>query len=163
MNSRIEGKNRYTILVINPGSTSTKTAVFSGNERICAQTLQHSSSDLKKHNSIAGQLDLRKGAIDDFLKANAIDYKSLSAIAGRGGLLRPLKGGVYKINDNMCADLRSARFGEHASNLGALLAREYSDKFNIPAYIVDPVTVDEFDSASKVSGVTVLGLSPTGS
>ncbi len=153
MNPLIKGNTKYSILVINPGSTSTKTAVFSGSERIRAQTLQHSSSDLKKYNSIAGQLDLRKGAIDNFINGNSIDGSSLSAVAGRGGLLRPLKCGTYKINNKMCADLTAARYGEHASNLGALLAKEYADKFNIPAYIVDPVTVDEFDSPSKVSGV----------
>jgi butyrate kinase len=144
---------QYRILVINPGSTSTKTAVFAGSERLCAQTLQHSSSDLIKYSSMIDQLDFRRGAIEEFLRENNIDGKTLSAVAGRGGLLRPVKCGAYKINDKMCQDLRSAKYGEHASNLGALLARQYADNLGIPAYIVDPVTLDEFDAPSKISGV----------
>jgi butyrate kinase len=146
-------KKQHRILVINPGSTSTKSAVFAGGEAICAQALKHSSSDLIKYIRMIDQLDFRRGAIDDFLYENNIDPKSLSAVVGRGGLLRPLKGGTYKITDQMCTDLRAAKYGEHASNLGALLAREYSDKFSIPAYVVNPVTLDEFDAPSRVSGV----------
>ncbi|MBN1690552.1 MAG: butyrate kinase [Dehalococcoidia bacterium] len=147
------GENQYRILVINPGSTSTKTAVYAGSQPICSQTLQHSSSDLKKEVGIVSQLAFRRAAINDFLTTHNIDGISLGAIAARGGLLRPLKGGVYAVNDKMCADLEAARYGEHASNLGALLAKEYADELEIPAYIVDPVTVDEFDPAAKVSGV----------
>jgi butyrate kinase len=146
-------KKQHRILVINPGSTSTKTAVFAGNECSCTRTLAHSASDLGKYSSIIDQLDFRKRAIDDFLSVNNIDCKSLSAVAGRGGLLRPVQGGAYTINDKMCDDLRAERYGEHASNLGALLARQYADKFNIPSYTVNPVTLDEFDAPSRVSGV----------
>jgi len=153
MSAGSDPKQHYRILVINPGSTSTKTAIFAGNDRICSQTLQHSSSDLKQHNRITDQLDMRKEAIDSFLESNAIDGKVLNAVAGRGGLLRPLQGGSYSITDKMCEDLRAAKYGEHASNLGALLAKQYADAFNLPSFIVDPVTLDEFDGASRISGV----------
>lgn len=148
-----EQQKQYRVLVINPGSTSTKAAVYTGSERICSQVLQHSSSGLAGYSRIIDQLDYRKGAIDGFLLENNIKGSSLSAVAGRGGMLRPVKGGVYKVNDTMCDDLRAARYGEHASNLGALLARQYGDRLNIPSYIVDPVTLDEFDAPSRISGV----------
>jgi butyrate kinase len=153
MSADTHGKHQYIILVINPGSTSTKIAVFEGSERICSQTLLHSSSELAQHTRITDQLAMRKEAIDRFLSANSVDTKSLSAVAGRGGLLRPVKGGTYSITDKMCNDLRAARFGEHASNLGALLAKQYAVSFYVPAFIVDPVTLDEFDEPSRVTGV----------
>lgn len=146
-------EKRHLVLVINPGSTSTKTAVFAGINSVCAQTLQHSSSDLAQHDRVTDQLAMRKRAVDSFLQANAVECRSLSAVAGRGGLLSPLQSGTYTVTDKMCEDLRAARFGEHASNLGALLARHYADAYNLPAYIVDPVTLDEFDGPSRVSGV----------
>jgi butyrate kinase len=141
------------VFVINPGSTSTKTAIFTGSECVCSQTLQHTSSALAQYDRVIGQLALRKGAIDAFLKANAVDRHSLSAVAGRGGLLRPLNSGAYAVTDKMCEELRAAKYGEHASNLGALLAKHYADIFKIPAFIVDPVTLDEFDGPSRTSGV----------
>ena len=153
MNDDSGGTHQYKILVINPGSTSTKIAVFEGNGYICSQTLQHSSSELAQHNRIVDQLSIRKDAIDSFLSANAVDFSAFSAVAGRGGLLRPVSGGAYRINDRMCEDLRAARYGEHASNLGALLAKQYSDSLEVPAFIVDPVAVDEFEQPSRITGV----------
>lgn len=96
---------------------------------------------------------MRQEAIDLFISSNPLEGISFDAIAARGGLLRPVKGGTYDINDKMCDDLRNARYGEHASNLGALLARHYSHSLGIPAYIVDPVSVDEFDESSRPTGV----------
>lgn len=153
MSAVTQQNQKYRILVINPGSTSTKAAIFAGSERSCSQTLQHTSSDLAQYDRVIGQLAVRKGAVDAFLKANSIDGNSLSAVAGRGGLLKPLKGGTYTVTDKMCEELRAARYGEHASNLGALLAKQYADAFNVPSFIVDPVTLDEFDGPSRISGV----------
>ena len=141
------------VLVINPGSTSTKIAIFAGSACTCSQVLQYTSAELAQHAHIVDQLALRRKGVDSFLESNAIDAEPLSAVAGRGGLLRPLRGGVYTISDKMCEDLKAAKYGEHASNLGALLAKQYADKFKIPAFIVDPVTLDEFDAPSKISGV----------
>lgn len=153
MNADHGAAHQPKILVINPGSTSTKVVIFAGNQRVCSKTLQHSSSQFAQHHRIIEQLAVRTEAIDSFLNTNAITCPSLQAIAGRGGLLRPLKGGTYNINDKMCEDLSNARYGEHASNLGALLARQYSDLFGIPAFVVDPVTLDEFDKPSRPTGV----------
>jgi len=141
------------ILVINPGSTSTKVALFFGKENVCAQTLEHSSADLSLHKRVIEQIDLRKEAINPFLRENILDDKALNAISGRGGLLRPLKGGTYIITDKMCEDLKAARYGEHASNLGALLARQFGDFYGVPSFIVNPVTLDEFDEPSRITGV----------
>ena len=153
MSAPRRGRRRHRILVINPGSTSTKTAVFDGSERSFDQTLQHASSALSKYKNIVSQLDFRRAAIDAFLQDNKIEPGSLDAIAARGGLLRPVKGGAYRVNGSMCDDLRAARYGEHASNLGALLAEGYAARLNIPAFIVNPVTLDEFDAPARVSGV----------
>jgi butyrate kinase len=153
MNADADKAHRYKILVINPGSTSTKIAVFAGHEQVCSQTLQHSSSELTQHARIIDQLVMRKEAIDRFLNTNVTDSTTLRAVAGRGGLLRPVKGGTYTVNDKMCEDLLAARYGEHASNLGALLAKQYADSLEVPAFVVDPVTLDEFDEPSRVTGV----------
>lgn len=141
------------ILVINPGSTSTKVAVFSGKETVCSRTLEHSSIDLSLCKRVVEQIGFRKKAIDAFLRENDLEDKALDAIAGRGGLLRPLKGGTYVITDMMYEDLRAARYGEHASNLGALLARQFGDFYGVPSFVVNPVTLDEFDEPSRVTGV----------
>lgn len=153
MTTDIGVEQQPKILVINPGSASTKVAVFFGKANVCAQTLEHSSADLSPYKRVVEQIDLRKEAIDTFLRENAIDDEALNAIAGRGGLLRPLKGGTYIITDRMCEDLRAARYGEHASNLGALLARQFGDFYGVPSFVVNPVTLDEFDEPSRITGV----------
>jgi len=153
MTADIGMEQQPKILVINPGSTSTKVAAFLGRTNFCARTLEHSSADLSLYKRVVEQIDLRKAAIDTFLRKNAIDVETLNAIVGRGGLLRPLKAGTYIITDRMCEDLSAARYGEHASNLGALLARQFGDSHSIPSFIVDPVTLDEFDEPSRISGV----------
>ncbi len=153
MTTDIGVEQQPKILVINPGSASTKIAIFFGKVNVCAQTLEHSSADLSLYKRVVEQIDLRKEAIDTFLRENAMDVKALNAIAGRGGLLQPLKGGTYIITDRMCEDLRAARYGEHASNLGALLARQFGDFYGVPSFIVNPVTLDEFDEPSRITGV----------
>lgn len=153
MNCDVSAARRPNILVINPGSTSTKVAVFAGNLPVYSQTLQHSSSEFAKCGRLVDQLPARKEAIDRFLSMHGLTFKSVMAVAGRGGLLRPLKSGTYIVSDKMCQDLQAARYGEHASNLGALLARQYADSNGIRAFVVDPVTLDEFDEASRPSGV----------
>jgi len=153
MSAGADQQQPHRVLVINPGSTSTRIAIFTCGECICSQTLQHASAGPAQPGHVIDQLSLRREAIDAFLKANAVDGNSLSAVAGRGGMLKPLKGGAYAVTDKMCEDLRAAKYGEHASNLGALLAKHYADIFKIPAFIVDPVTMDEFDAPSRTSGV----------
>lgn len=140
-----------TVLVINPGSTSTKIALFNGEGSQLEENLEHDAAELAAFSTVAEQLPLREQALDDFL-ARAGDPK-LDAVVGRGGPLKPLEGGSYEADDGLLADLQSARYGEHASLLGGLLARRVADAKGIPAYVVDPVTVDELDPLARVSGV----------
>ncbi|MBP7106106.1 MAG: butyrate kinase, partial [Spirochaetia bacterium] len=140
------------VLVINPGSTSTKFAVFHGDRCIFDQTLNHSAEELSGFSTIASQYEFREKAIQEALKERNFDMSSLNAVVGRGGLLHPIPGGIYRINEAMKADLLAARYGEHASNLGALIADTFAKQFGIPAFIVDPVVVDELEDVARVSG-----------
>lgn len=140
------------ILVINPGSTSTKIAVFEETARLFDKSVSHSSDEIKKYPSIAAQYEFRHEAIMDALKAQGFDMKRLAAVVGRGGLLHPIPGGVYRVNEAMKQDLQSARYGEHASNLGALIADNIARELGIPAFIADPVVVDELSDVARVSG-----------
>ncbi|WP_367356029.1 butyrate kinase [Mesotoga sp.] len=142
------------ILVINPGSTSTKLALFRDSEIIGEHTIRHSPQELNQFASLYEQSAFRKALIVSFLESAGHPLTEIDAIIGRGGMLRPLEGGTYAVNDDMIEDLRSAKYGEHASNLGAILAKELALKNGkgIPAYIADPVVVDEMDPVAKLSG-----------
>jgi butyrate kinase len=142
----------FIVLVINPGSTSTKFAVFSGTERIFEQSLTHSAADLADFPTVASQYEFRERAIRRALEERHFDLGTLHAVVGRGGLLHPIPGGVYRVTESMKADLLSARYGEHASNLGALIADAFAARLGIPAFIADPVVVDELDDVARVSG-----------
>jgi len=139
-------------LIINPGSTSTKIAVFDDENEIFVNTLRHSNEELSKFNKVTDQFEFRKNLIIDALKENNIEQNSLSAIVGRGGLLKPIEGGTYSVNDKMIDDLKTNIKGEHASNLGGLIARSVADEINVPAFIVDPVVVDEIEDVARISG-----------
>ncbi len=141
------------ILVVNPGSTSTKVAVFDDDRELVAETLRHSKEELSKYDRIIDQYLFRKDIILGFLKKNGIELSSLKAVVGRGGLLKPIPGGTYLVNDAILSDLRNAKYGEHASNLGAILAYEIAREANCPAYIVDPVVVDELEDIARISGL----------
>lgn len=140
------------VLVINPGSTSTKVAVFKGSEKIAEKSLAHSNKELAQFSTLLEQIEYRKEIITTFLKEDKINLFELQAIAARGGLLDPLEGGVYSINNQMLAKLRDPKTRQHACNLAALIAYEYSQEYNIPAYIVDPVVVDEMWEISRLAG-----------
>lgn len=144
------------ILVINPGATSTKFAVFDGEELQLDQTVQHLSDDLAVYKRAADQRDHRLGLILKALDDARISLSSLTAVVGRGGLLKPLTGGTYEVNETMLADLYEAKRGEHASNLGGVLAHTLGKQLGIPAYIVDPVSVDEMEPAARISGLPEL-------
>ena len=141
-----------TILVINPGSTSTKIAVFHGPKCRFETELKHDATALTALDGINGQVDCRRQALLQTLQENKIDQQDIDVFIGRGGLLRPLSSGVYAINDAMLADLRSCRYGEHASNLGAILAMELARPGGKPAYIANPVVVDELSDVARVTG-----------
>jgi butyrate kinase len=142
----------FHILVINPGSTSTKLSLFRNDREVLHQTWSHSMEDLKGFRSVAEQADFRSHFIDRFLGQKEIDVHIFDAVAARGGLLKPIESGVYSVNRRMREDLVSARFGEHASNLGALLAWAVSEKVGCPAFIADPVVVDEMEEMARLTG-----------
>ncbi len=142
----------YNILTINPGSTSTKVALFRDLEQVKTLTLRHSAEEIARFASVADQLDWRLEIILDALKADGIKLEELNAVIGRGGLMRPIEGGVYRVGETMIADL-SAPKRQHASNLGALIARRIADQAGVEAYIADPVVVDELQDIARVSGI----------
>ncbi|MGL5914067.1 MAG: butyrate kinase [Bacteroidales bacterium] len=142
------------LLVLNPGSTSTKIAVFENEKSIFQTTLRHSEDELKPFSNIIEQFIFRKDSILNQLKKESIDINEISVIIGRGGILRPIESGVYEVNEAMKQDLIKARNGEHASNLGALIADEIARSLpSVKAYIADPVMVDELQDVARASGL----------
>lgn len=139
-------------LIINPGSTSTKIGIYNDLEVVLEKTLRHSEVELSKYDSIIEQLEFRKKIIQDAVEEAGLKGEDFDAVVGRGGLLKPMEGGTYKVNQEMTNHLKENRMGEHASNLGALLAYELTKDLNIPAFIVDPVVVDEMEPISRISG-----------
>jgi butyrate kinase len=144
---------KQLILAINPGSTSTKISVYDGKQEIFTKTLRHSNEELAPYKDVFSQLEFRKKTIKDALKENNIDIKTLSVIVGRGGLVKPIPSGVYEVNDAMIEDIKKCVNGEHASNLGAIIANDIAKEVgNIKALIADPVVVDELEPIARVSG-----------
>lgn len=141
------------ILTINPGSTSTKIGVFHNERSIFEKTLRHNIEELQRFDHIIDQYEFRKNHILETLHEQGINISKFDAVCARGGLLRPIEGGTYEVNDNMIEDLKSGYAGQHASNLGGIIAREIADGLNIPSYIVDPVVVDEMSVLAKISGM----------
>jgi butyrate kinase len=142
-----------TILAINPGSTSTKCAIYRDAAEIWKKNLPHRSEDLAQYRRVQEQLEFRSAAVRKGIAEACIPMADISAIVGRGGLLRPLPGGVYEVNDRMKSDLLAARYGTHASNLGALIADQLATELGVKAFIVDPVVVDELDPLARYSGM----------
>ncbi len=141
------------ILVINPGSTSTKVAVFDGEKEVFSKTLRHSSEELKKFPHVIDQYEFRRNAVLEAVKEAGFDLNEFSAISARGGLIHPVPSGTYLVNEDMLKDLKEARYGEHASNLGAVIAKDIADRIGKNAYITDPVVVDEMEEVAKISGL----------
>ncbi len=146
----------YKLLIINPGSTSTKISVFEDEKEVFGETIRHSSEEIGEFKHISDQQNFRKEVILKILKDNKIDIKELDAVVGRGGLLKPILSGTYKVNDNMLKDLKESIKGEHASNLGAIIANEISKSIGKSAFIVDPVVVDEMEEIARLSGIPEL-------
>jgi butyrate kinase len=144
------------ILVLNPGATSTKFAVFDDGQAILKSTMEHHGSDLQRFSRISDQADYRLNLILTALERALIPLESLHAVVGRGGLLKPLVGGTYRVDKEMLADLVAAVRGEHASNLGGIIAHIVAMRLGIPAFIVDPVSVDEMEPEARISGLPEL-------
>lgn len=145
--------NGFRILTINPGSTSTKIAVFENDNPLFEEVLRHTAEEMISFKNIIDQYQFRKEVILRTLDEQGINLTKLSAVVGRGGLLAPMPGGTYSVNEKMLGDLRKGLLGQHASNLGGIIANEIAEQFNIPAFIVDPVVVDEMDDVARISGM----------
>ena len=143
-------------LIINPGSTSTKIGVFEDETLLFEETLRHSTEEISKYDSIVAQKDFRKKIITDLLEEKQFDINELNVVVGRGGMLKPIPGGTYAVTDDLLEDLKIGRQGQHASNLGGILAREIGDAIGVPSYIVDPVVVDELCDVARYRGVPEL-------
>ena len=148
----------FRILAINPGSTSTKIGLFVNEQATHVATLRHSDEEMTCFlgRPVLEQQEFRSMLIERQLTAQGFDLKTLAGVVGRGGLLRPLTGGTYRVNDTMLAELRQARRGEHAANLGAFLANTIAQRANTQAYVVDPVSVDEWQDRARFSGTALL-------
>lgn len=146
-------EKQWTVLVINPGSTSTKLAVFQGAEPLFVEEMRYSAEEIGRYKTIIDQKDFRHQSVLAAMAKHDFDPKRLDAVVGRGGLLKPLKGGTYAISDEMINDLSTLRFGAHASNLGAIIAREIASPLGIPCFIADPVSVDEMLPVSRITGL----------
>ena len=142
----------YKILAINPGSTSTKIAVYEDTTEVRTQSLSHSTEELSQFSDVIQQFEYRLGKIKDFLNSINLNFKDFNAVVARGGLLKPVISGTYLVNEAMLSDLKSCKYGAHASNLGAILADKIAREAKCPAYIVDPVVVDELAPIAKVTG-----------
>ncbi|MDD6202527.1 MAG: butyrate kinase [Lachnospiraceae bacterium] len=143
-------------LIINPGSTSTKIGVFEDETLLFEETLRHSTEEIAQYASIVDQKDFRKEIIMNLLKEKNFDINSLNMVVGRGGMLKPIPGGTYAVTDDLLNDLKIGKQGQHASNLGGILAREIGDSIGVPSFIVDPVVVDELCTVARYSGVPEL-------
>lgn len=143
----------YRLLIMNPGSTSTKIGVYEDDKEILIETLRHSAEEIGQYATIVDQFEFRKNVILNVLKEKNFDIKTLSAVVGRGGLLKSIEGGTYAVNDAMLEDLKIGVQGQHASNLGGIIANEIAKELNIPSFIVDPVVVDEMEDVARVSGM----------
>ena len=143
-------------LIINPGSTSTKIGVFEDETLLFEETLRHPTEEIGRYDTIVDQKDFRREIITDLLESKNFDLKSLDVVVGRGGMLKPIPGGTYAVTDALLADLKVGVQGQHASNLGGILAKEIADSIGVPSYIVDPTVVDELIPVARYSGVPEL-------
>ncbi len=140
------------ILAINPGSTTTKIAVYDDETPLFETTLNHAREELASCAELVASMAFRKSAIEAELARHKVAVRSLTAVIGRGGLLRPIPGGTYAVNERMLVDLKSCKYGEHACNLGAMLADEIARAAGVPAYIADSVVTDELCDLARLSG-----------
>jgi len=138
------------ILAINPGSTSTKVAIYENENPVFQETIHHSAEDLAGFHKIVDEYDYRKEAILNMLEKEGYQLKDFDAIVGRGGVLQPITSGTYLVNQEMVKDAYESKRAEHASNLGALIADELAKKIGVPAFVVDPVSVDEFEDIARI-------------
>ncbi len=141
------------LIIINPGSTSTKAALFDGDNRIAEETIRHDAHDLAQFDNVADSFEFRMQAINPWLEGLGVDLKQVKAVVGRGAPVKPLAGGSYAISAQMLDDLRTMKYSNHASNLGAIIAHHLAERFAVPCMITDPITTDNFTDIARVSGI----------
>ncbi len=144
------------ILVVNTGSTSTKIAVYHGMQERLLTTLQHDITDIQAYEQVIDQYPWRIRIVQEALDKAGIDDETFDAVVGRGGLLKPISGGVWHVTEAMLKDLRDPRTAQHASNLSGIIAWEIASAHGIPALVVDPVVVDELEPVARISGLPEL-------
>lgn len=150
------GQNGQYGLVINPGSTSTKVAVFKGAEQVFAETVPLSKETLERFPHVMDQKTFRHEQVLAALAANGVDLRDIAGVIGIGGWLHPTSGGVYGVNADAYDDLSTCRYAEHVSNLGGVIARDIADAIGVEAYVADPVTTDEITDVARISGMPLL-------
>jgi len=149
-----EGKDdKYRLLVINVGSTSTKVAVFLGNDPVATETIRYRAEDLARLPSSGGQLELREKDVMAFLGKHGISLGNIDMVVSRGGLGKPAPAGAYRVDETMRDDLMEGKYGKHPSALGPSMALDFSKKFGMPALVVDPPSTDEFEPLARISGL----------
>jgi len=141
------------LLIINPGSTSTKIGIYNDLTEESSVTLRHEAKEIEQYPDIFSQYGFRVKAITDYLEEKGIALGSFDAFVGRGGLLKPIESGTYRISEEMLSDLKSGAYGQHASNLGGVLAHELAKESGKEAFIADPVVVDELQEVARISGM----------
>lgn len=146
----------YKILVINPGGTSTKIGVYADKQNIFEKNVTHTQEELAPFLRIYDQRDYRTAVVYNALKENGISLSDIDVIIGRGGMGKPIEGGVYAVNEAMLEDVKNASYGEHAANLGPIIAKGLADVSKVPALIMDPVSVDEMEPIARISGLAEL-------
>ena len=139
------------VLVINPGATSTKVAVFEEGQELLKKSIIHTAQELEGFDRVIDQAELRQRAVLEAVAEGGFRLEDFDAVCGRGGLYRPIPSGTYAVSDRVMQDVEQAPYGEHPSNLGAYLARRIGDLAGIPAFFVDPVCVDEMTPVVKKS------------
>jgi butyrate kinase len=150
----MKGKNmKYKILAINPGSTSTKIAVYENETPIFNKSIKHDTAEIQTYDKIIDQYAFREKTILNALLEANIKLSDLHAVVGRGGMLKPIESGTYHVSEHMVNDMKTAKRGEHASNLGCVIAKAIADLYGIPSFIVDPVAVDEMQDIARFTGM----------
>ncbi len=143
----------YHMLIINPGSTSTKMALFDGDKKVAEEIIRHDPSELARFDNVADQFDYRMEGINRWINSLNLQPGQIKAVVGRGAPLKPLEGGSYEINEAMLKAVRTMQYSNHASNLGAIIAYHLGGRYGVPALISDPITVDNFTDVARISGV----------
>jgi len=143
----------YYLLVINPGSTSTKMAFFVDDSIVAEKVVRHDGSELAKFDNVADQFEYRMQGIDEWIDSLDLSEGQINAVVGRGAPLRPLEGGSYEITETLLDDLRTMKWSNHASNLGGIIAHHLGEKYSVPSLISDPITVDNFTDIARLTGL----------